>query len=405
MAKKTERLKNRQVETLKAGFHADGGNLFLRVKDTGARSWVFRWKRAGRPREIGIGPVHAVGLAKARETAQKLREGLVEGREPQTVLAALRPTTEETFKDIAERCIESKRPEWRSAKHAAQWTATLEKYAHPTIGHLPPTAVELSHVLAILKPIWTERTETATRVRQRIEQVLDYAAVHGMRDRDRVNPARWKGQLDKLLPNPAKVKKVEHHAALPYADLPGVLKTLKTKKGSAALAVCFIALTACRSNEARGARWEEFDLEAKVWTVPAARMKAGRTHRVPLPDAVLDVLKAVETMNSPDTCIYVFAGPSRRKPLTDVSVSKALHEVTSGATVHGMRSTFRDWASEQTSFPREVIELALAHVNKDRVEAAYLRSDLFKKRRDLMESWARHCEGLSNIVPLKRKRG
>lgn len=395
MRKAISALKARQVEALPAGFHSDGGNLYLRVKDTGARSWVFRYKQIGKVRELGLGPTHTRTLAEARHIADAMRRAVRDGADPASVLLKKDPTRV-TFQTCAEELIEAKRAGWRSDKHALQWTSTLKAYAYPGIGDKAPADVSLADVKSILLPIWSTKTETATRLRQRIESVLDYAAVHGLCDGSR-NPARWKGTLDKVLPKPDKVRTVEHHAAAAYADVPRIMAALRDKDHVSALCLRFIVLTACRSGEGRGATWSEVDLEAGLWTIPASRMKAGKAHRVALTEEAVDILRAMRERKRP-RCDLVFPG-ARDGLLSDVAVNKTLHAFASDVTVHGFRSAFRDWAAEQTSFPARVCELCLAHGNPDKVEAAYQRSDLFEKRRELLEAWGRYCKARPPSAP------
>ena len=394
MAKRTELLTARQVDTLPAGFHSDGGNLYLRVKDTGARSWVFRYKLAGKVSELGLGAKHSRSLAEAREVASKMRTVLTDGGNPADVLRAKPDASVMTFKDCALALIEAKRPAWSNAKHIQQWENTLKQYAYPTIGDKLPADVSLADVKAILLPMWATKTETATRLRQRIEAVLDYAAVHD--DSDRRNPARWKGVLDKLLPAANKVRARVHHPAAPYSDVPRIMAELRDKSFLSAYNLRFTILTAVRSGESRGATWGEIDLDAKVWTIPASRMKAGKEHRVPLCDEAVEILKTMQQWRQ-DGIERIFPG-ERGGLLSDVAVSKTLHTVADGVTVHGFRSSFRDWGAEQTSIPRAVMEAALAHSNQDRVEAAYMRSDLFERRRELMDAWGRYCAGAGNVM-------
>ena len=396
MATTTKQLTARQVETLAEGFHADGGNLYLRVKESGARAWVFRFKQAGRVREIGLGATHSRTLAEAREKSEAMRNAILNGTDPAQVLTRRDPTRM-TFQQCAEALIEAKRPGWRNAKHAQQWQNTLRDYAYKTLGAKDPNDVTIADIKAILLPIWPTKTETATRVRQRIEAVLDYAAVHGLCDSAR-NPARWKGVLDKVLPKPEKVRTKEHHAAAPYADVPRIMAALRDKEHVSALALRFIILTACRSGEGRGATWDEFDLDAKLWTIPAARMKAAKPHRVPLADDAVAILRTMQEWQR-EGCPLVFPG-ARGGLLSDVAVNKTLHGIAPDVTVHGFRSAFRDWAAEQTAFPARVCELCLAHGNPDKVEAAYQRSDLFDKRRDLMDAWASYCASGGNVLHL-----
>jgi integrase len=288
-----------------------------------------------------------------------------------------------TFKDAALELIENKRPGWKNAKHAAQWTATLNTYVYPKIGQVEVVKVETADVIGALTPIWTKKPETASRVRQRIEAVIDYATALGHRSGD--NPARWRGHLDHLLPKPTKVRAVKHHPALPHANMADFMSDLSGRSGVAARALEFTILTAARSGETRGMTWAEVDLDARTWTIPAARMKAGKEHRVPISDDAFSLLGPRR-----DDAALVFASETKPgKPISDMSMTAVLRRMgRDGITVHGFRSTFRDWAGETTGFPREVIEAALAHGIKNKAEAAYARSDLFHKRRDLMEAWA-----------------
>jgi len=394
MATTIGKLTARQVDSLPEGFHSDGGNLYLRVKG-GSRAWVYRFKDKGRVRELGLGSVAVRTLKAARELAADMRATYANGRDPAELLRDDAKPQGMTFKQCAEALIEAKRPGWRNAKHAQQWANTLRDYAYPSLGDKAPSEVSLADVKAILLPMWATKTETATRVRQRIEAVLDYAAVHDLCDGTR-NPARWKGMLDKVLPKPDKVRTREHHAAAAYADLPRIMAALRDKGHVSALALRFIILTACRSGEGRGATWDEIDLDAKVWTIPAARMKAAKPHRVPLAEDALEILRTMQQWRRED-CTLVFPG-ARGGLLSDVAVNKTLHSIAPDVTVHGFRSAFRDWAAEQTAFPARVCELCLAHGNPDKVEAAYQRSDLFEKRRELMDAWAKYCSGSSNVV-------
>ena len=373
-------LSARKVETATPGKHGDGRGLFLLVKPSGARSWVLRYQVHGRRRDLGLGAYPDVTLLIARERALDARRLIANGEDP---IAKKRQAKPKTFKDAALELIESKRPGWKNAKHAAQWTSTLETYVFPKIGPVQMARVETADVIAALKPIWAEKPETANRVRQRIEAVLDYATALGLRAGD--NPARWRGHLDHLLPKPTKVRAVKHHPALPHAEIAGFMGDLSNRTGVGARALAFTILTAARSGETRGMTWSEVDFENQIWTIPAQRMKAGKEHRVPLSDAALAQLGTRR-----DNDALVFESEAKPgKPISDMSMTAVLRRMGHGGiTVHGFRSTFRDWAGETTGFPREVIELALAHGIKDKAEAAYARSDLFDKRRKLMNAWA-----------------
>jgi len=386
MATKLHLLSARKVETAGEGFHSDGGNLYLRVRDTNSRAWVFRYKTAGKVREIGLGATHTRSLAEAREVAEAMRKAVAAGADPALVIRKDDPQAPgKTFEQCAQEMIETKRAGWKNAKHAQQWANTLRDYAFPSIGNKLPADVTLPDVKAILLPIWSDKTETAQRLRGRIEAVLDYAAVHDLCDGTR-NPARWKGTLDKVLPSPRKVTAREHHAAADYADVPRIMADLSGKSHVSALCLRFTILTAARSSEARGARWGEVDLDAATWMIPASRMKAKRPHRVPLSAPAVAILKAMQPLRRPGVDL-VFPG-ARDGLLSDVAVNKTLHGTAPDVTVHGFRSSFRTWCEEQTSYPRSVTEAALAHVNADKVEAAYQRSDLFDRRQHLMRTWA-----------------
>lgn len=397
MAKKVQRLTARKVETAAPGFHADGGNLYLLVKDTGSRSWVFRYTIAGKVRQLGLGATHTRSLAEARALAEAMRKAIAEGQDPADLVRPEPQGKGATFADCARELINAKRPGWRNAKHAQQWENTIAQYAFPVIGHKAPADVTLADIKAILLPIWATKTETATRLRQRIEAVLDYAAVHGLCDGTR-NPARWKGVLDKVLPPPRKVTARQHHAAASYDAVPGIMFDLSKMEHVSAQCLRFVILTACRSGEGRGARWGEIDLEAKTWTIPAHRMKAARPHRIPLSKQAVAILEAMLPLRRSDNDL-VFPG-ARGGVLSDVALNKTLHAAAPDVTVHGFRATFRTWCEERTNYPRSVTEAALAHVNADKVEAAYQRSDLFERRRGLMRDWADFVTGKMKVVKL-----
>jgi integrase len=389
----------REVDTLPAGFHSDGSNLYLRVRDTGSRAWVFRYKRAGEVIELGLGPVADRSLSQARELAGRMRTALADGRDPAPLVRVKRDSTALTFKNCAEALIEAKRSGWRNVKHVQQWENTLEQYAYPTIGDKLPADVSLADVKAILLPMWATKTETATRLRQRIEGVLDYAAVHEGAH-GRYNPAQWRANLDKMLPAARKVTKKVHFAAAPYADVPAIMSTLRDKDFLSAYCLRFTILTAARSGEARGALWSEIDTKARTWTIEASRMKAGRTHRVPLCDEAMAILTKMQQWRQGDAA-SVFPG-ARGGLLSDVAVNKALHAIAPDVTCHGFRSSFREWGAETTAFPSAVLELALAHVNKDKIEEAYQRSDLFERRLELMTAWGKFCANAGNVVQIVR---
>lgn len=394
MPKKAKELGALAVSRIAApGRHSIGGvaGLMLEVAPSGARSWILRIVVAGKRRDMGLGGFPDVPLARAREKAREARDKVAAGVDPiedaraaRSALAASMAAAW-TFSECADAYIKAKSPEWKNAKHGAQWTATLATYAEPTIGSMLVRDVGQAQVAAILEPIWLTKTETASRVRSRIELVLDWATTRGFRDGP--NPARWRGHLDKLMPKPTKVSKVEHHRALPAAAMGPFMADLRRVEGMGARALEFAILTAARSGEVRGAEWHEFDMDAGVWTVPDDRMKAGREHRVPLSPAALKVLRALP---KPKGSTFVFWS-SKGGPLSDMTLSAVTRRLGVDAVPHGFRSTFRDWAAETTNFPREVAEAALAHVLPDKTEAAYRRGDLFAKRAKLMEAWAEFC--------------
>jgi len=365
------------------GYYGDGGGLWLQVAKGGSKSWVFRFTLNGKRREMGLGPTHTIGLAEARARALECRKQVLDRKDPieQRKLAQARDGM--TFDQCAAAYIEAHRASWRNAKHAAQWSSTLTTYASPVIGQTPVAAVDTAAVMRVLRPIWSVKTETASRLRGRIESVLGWATTSGYRSGD--NPARWRGHLQNLLAAPSKVAKVSHHASLPWQDAPALMARLRGCDGLAARALEFLILTAARSGEVRLARWGE--ISDGVWTVPADRMKAGREHRVPLSEPALALLASLPRMGD-----YIFPGVRYGKPLSDMSLTAVLRRMDRhDITVHGFRSTFRMWAAEATAYPREVCEHALAHSLPDKVEAAYQRSDLFVKRTSLMREWADFC--------------
>jgi integrase len=393
------------------GMYGDGGGLYLRVTNDGAKNWVFRFMLNGRSRWMGMGPLHTVNLAEARKRAGKHRlrrhDGIdpIEARRAERLQARLDAAKAITFKECADGYIKSHRAGWRNAKHADQWEATLATYAEPVIGSLSVQAIDTTLVLKALEPIWTEKPETAGRVRGRIEVILDWAKVRGYRTGE--NPARWRGHLDKLLPARGKVRRVEHHAALPYAELPGFLVELQEQEGIAARALEFTILTAARTGETIFARWNEIDLLDKTWTIPAGRMKAGKEHRVPLSPRALAILQEMQAYGHTDEG-FVFPGGKPGKPLSNMAFLMLLRRMDRGdLTAHGFRSTFRDWVAERTNFPAEVAEMALAHTVSDKTVAAYNRSDLFERRRRLMQQWATFCassptQPQSNVAPIRQ---
>lgn len=384
------------------GRYGDGGGLWLQVSSYGTKAWVFRYMLDGKARHMGLGSVDTFSLKEARERARLARQLLADGVDPLAAREAKRATTKAeeamrmTFSQASEKYIAANRSEWRNAKHAEQWANTLKTYADPVIGKLDVSAIETAHIVSILEPIWTTKTETAKRVRGRIENVLDWATFAKFRKGD--NPARWRGHLDKALPRPSKVAKPQSHPAMPYAALSPFVSRLRERDGISARALEFTILTAARTGEVIGAKWGEIDFDAKVWTIPAERMKAEKEHRVPLSARAIEILKALPTEGE-----YVFPGARPKRPLSNMAMLELLRGMdgTAGLVVHGFRSTFRDWAGEMTAHPREVIEHALAHRLADKAEAAYQRGTLFPKRIRLMEDWAKFCTAkppVGNVV-------
>lgn len=372
------------------GINFVGGvtGLALNVTKSGSRSWVLRYQVGGKRRDKGLGGYPDVTLAQAKEAARAARAKITQGIDPVEDARILRSqliasqASAITFAQAATQYIDAHKDSWRNAKHAQQWTNTLQVYAYPKIGRMLVRDVALPQILAILEPIWRDKTETASRVRGRIESVLDWAAVRGYRTDN--NPARWKGLLDKMLPAPGKITKTDHHRALPYKELPAFMARLSEQGGMGAMALEFTILTASRSGEVRGAKWSEFDLDGGVWTIPPERMKMGKEHRAPLSDAALSIIKK---QKASAFCEYVFPSP-RGSALSDMTLSAVLRRMKVAAVPHGFRSTFRDWCAEHTDYAREVAEMALAHAIGSKVEAAYRRGDLFNKRRQLMQDWS-----------------
>lgn len=390
----SNRLTAMAVSKLKEpGRYADGHGLYLQVSEWGTKSWIFRYTRNGRARHMGLGPLHTLSLADARERARKARQALLDGIDPidmrtDAKLAAKAEAAKRiTFKDAAEKYIAAHRAGWKNPKHADQWEATLRLYAYPMLADLSVADIEIGHITNILEPIWLEKTETASRVRGRVEAVLDWATVRRHRSGD--NPARWRGCLDKLLPAKTKVRKVRHMPAMPYGDVAAFIGELLEREGFSSKALQFTIFTACRTAEVTGAQWDEIDFAEKVWTVPGIRTKSGRDHRVPLSKQAVAILQEVPRVKEN---LFIFPGARDGAGLSSMAMLELLREMRGDAfTVHGFRSSFRDWCAEQTNYPREIAEAALAHVLKDKTEAAYQRGDLLEKRRKLMEAWAGYC--------------
>src|SRR5579885_113033 len=401
MARLVNRLTAGDVQRKTApGMYHDGRGLYLRIGPTGAKSWIYRYKAGGTERQMGLGAWPTVSLAAARERAETQRRARIDGRDPLAERRGARLAAAMTFKQCAEAYIASHRAGWRNPKHAAQWPATLSAYAYPVFGDRPVEAVDTGLVMRAVEPIWTVKPETASRLRGRIESVLDWATARGYRQGE--NPARWRGHLENLLPARSKVRRVEHHAALPYGEIAAFMGELRGRDGIAARALEFAILTAARTGEVVGARWDEIDIAEKVWTIPGARMKAGREHRVPLSAPALAI---VEDMAEICQSEFIFPGGKARQPLSSMALLMTLRRMgCDNLTVHGFRSTFRDWAAERTGFPADVAEMALAHTVADKVEAAYRRGDLFEKRRQLAEAWAKFCAEApgGHVIPLRQ---
>ncbi|CAM8846180.1 Integrase [Burkholderia pseudomallei] len=374
----------------KPGVYSDGGGLYLQITRTLTKSWLFRYMRDGVSRGMGLGPIHTVSLAEARIKAQDVRRMLLEGIDPLEAKKVKRQAERRErmkslpFRDCANQYIDAHRKSWKNEKHAAQWGSTIETYANPIIGNLMVTEIDTDEIMRVLEPIWAEKTETATRLRGRIESILAWATVRGYRTG--LNPARWKGHLDHLLPKPSRLRKTNHHAALPYAEASAFMQSLQQQEGAAAQALQLVILTASRTNEVIAACKSEFDLPAKIWTIPAERMKARREHRVPLSPAALALVKPLIDTG---TSAFLFPATKENRHLSNMAMLQLLKRMKrEDLTVHGFRSTFKDWARETTDYAREVSEAALAHIIGDQTEAAYARGDLFMKRAGLMQDWA-----------------
>jgi integrase len=388
------RLGPTDLRRAKPGMYGDGGGLWLQITKGAAghanRSWIFRYGRNGRRREMGLGPVHITGLKDAREKAAELRKQVYEGHDPieqrnaERAVHAAATARAVSFDECATAYAKAHRPKW-TPKHALQWSVSLAKHASPVFGKLPVQEVDTALVVKALEKIWHAKPETASRTRQRIEAVLDWATVRGYRTGE--NPARWNGYLQKLLPSRRELSPTEHFAALPYRDVPDLMATLRQHSGVREQALEFLILTASRSAEARMARWAEIDTAAKVWTIPGERMKSGKPHRVPLSPRALAIIEQMQGVRRNE---YVFPG-AQRESLTEHPMRDLLKRWGLATTVHGLRSSFRDWCREQTSYPREVAEHALAHTVGDQTERAYARGDLLEPRRRLMTAWADYC--------------
>lgn len=416
MSKAKRPLTVHKIERLtEPGRYLDGsGGLYLVVKPSGARSWILRYECHGRERYMGLGPVKDFTLTEARERARKARQLLNDGIDPldarraahraAATAAAQAAAVTMTFSACAEQYYKFHSPKWKNHKHAAQFLSTLKTYAYPTIGKLPVADIKKAIVIELLKPIWYTKTETASRVRARIEAVLDYARVNGYRPEGE-NPAAWDGNLEHALPAHSQVAKVKHHPALPYAEMPIFMAALQEREGIGARALEFLILTAARTNEVCGARWSEIDFDAKTWTVPAERMKARREHRVPLSDRAMTLLEAL-----PREGEFLFLGGRKGMPISNMAMAETVKRMgRNDITVHGFRSTMRDWTAETTAYPNHVAEMALGHAVGSKVEASYRRGDLFDKRKRLMAEWAQYCltprpeaNETNVVVPIRR---
>ncbi len=401
MARLINKLSARKAETLKTeGMHSDGGGLYLRIAD-GNRYWVFRFasRTTGKDRQLGIGPTHTFSLAEAREKARQYRQMLAEGRDPlderraQEASSAVDAAKGMTFDEAAARYIATHEKGWSNVQHATQWRTSLERFASPVIGKLPVKSIDTALVLKVLEPHWQTTTETMSRVRGRIELILDWAKVGGYRDGE--NPARWKGHLQFKLGDRRKIQKVEHHAALPFTEIGAFMAELRMKEGPGAWGLEFCILTATRTNEALGATWDEFDLNTKIWTIPAKRMKARKEHRVPLSPAAIAVIEKARAVRHENRVFPI------------ARIDRAIPEKYASVTVHGFRSAFRDWAAERAfDLPPYVAEMALAHAISSGVEAAYRRGELLALRAKMMERWADYCSGpevTDNVIPMRSK--
>jgi integrase len=405
----TRKLSALKVERLKKtpGFYGDGGGLYLQVTSKEAQSWIFKFQRKGRQRMMGLGSLDIVPLAEARDKAIDCRRLLLNGIDPIEARAArqaaakLEAARSITFEECVTAFVKAHLAGWGSAKHATQWKSSLSTHCFPVLGTLAVQDIDTALVMRVLEPIWSTKAVTAGRVRGRIEAVLDWATVHGYRRGE--NPARWRGHLDKLLPKLGRVRKVRHFPALPYAGIGAFMDELRKQESIGARALEFVILTAARTGEVIGARWEELDMHGRMWTVPASRTKTGREHRVPLSVATVAVVEQMRNVAQND---FVFPGANRDQPISDMRMFSLMRRMgRADLTVHGFRSTFRDWAAEQTAFPNEVVEMALGHIVAGKVEAAYRRGDLFEKRGLLMEAWANYCATPAKdgkIIPMRR---
>lgn len=398
MPRQIHRLDAMTVKHLKArGLHADGGGLYLQISRFDTKSWIFRFTLNGNARQMGLGPLHTVPLSEARQAAEECRKLLRTGTDPidhrktERARHGLEVAKVMTFKECATAYLRSHGAVWSNIKHSAQWKSTLEAYVYPSFGTLPVQDIDTGLVLKVLEPIWATKTETASRIRGRIESILDWAKARGYREGE--NPARWRGHLDKLLPAKSKISKVTHHAALPYTEIGAFVSELQNHDAVSARGLEFLILTAARTGEVINATWGEIDFAHKVWTIPEERMKAGNEHRVPLSERTIKILNEMQEAKVSD---FIFPGAKKNRPLSNMAFLQLMKRMgRDDLTAHGFRSTFRDWTAERTNYPGEVAEMALAHTVSDKVEAAYRRGDMFDKRRRLMDEWAIFCRNPS----------
>lgn len=413
MGKLTSKTVQKLAKEGKKGSTGDGLGLYLQITAGGSASWIYRFKLQGRERYMGLGAYPDVTLSEARELAADNRKLVRQGVDPLEARIEEEKIAQEaviTFTSCAARYIKAHRRSWKNAKHARQWISTLKTYARPKIGKKAVDEISTQDVLEVLKPIWTSKNETAKRVQGRIENILDYAAAHGYRDA--VNPARWRGHLDKLLAKPSRIQKVNHHPAMPYDQVADFLKAVQEYSSMSSKALQFLILTATRTSEVLNAEWDEIDLENATWTIPADRMKARREHRVPLSKQATTLLSSLPHVKGNS---YVFPGMKRARPLSNMALLQFMRGIGYGPSgekgnyvPHGFRSSFRDWTGEVTSFPRDVAEMALAHTIENKVEAAYRRGDLFEKRRAMMQDWAdqispQKSQSLSSTISFQLK--
>ncbi len=401
------------VERLKiAGLYGDGAGLWIKVTEGGSKSWILRYTFSGRERWAGLGPYPDVTLLDARESASDFRKKVRNGIDPldekhsQSATDRAARAKAVTFDWCAGQYIDAHKAGWKNPKHVDQWINTIATYASPIIGKLDVAKVDTGHIMRIFEKdnLWTTKTETASRLRGRIESVLGWATTRKFRTGD--NPARWKGHLDNLLPLRSRIQKVQHHAALPWSEMGAFMALLRKQEGVGARALELAILTAARSGEVRGMTWGEVDLKAGTWIIPGERMKAEKEHRVPLSEQAISILATIKADTTPKDSDIVFPGVKSRKPLSDMTLTAVLKRMDrSDLTAHGFRSSFRDWAAEATNYPRDMAEMALAHTVGDKVEAAYRRGDMFEKRRHMMKTWADHCDTIrkpGDVIPMNQ---